>query len=196
MEIGDWALKQACELHGRLAQLGCHHPISVNISPIQLRDTGFNQRVQAILDDTGTPARQIILELTESVLIDGLEETARRMQSLADLGLRFSIDDFGTGYSGLAYLHRLPLYELKIAKSFVQDLPDDDAGTLIRLIIGTARLLELQVVAQGVEQQKQAAFLNELGCDAQQGFFHHEPVSMDEWVAQCHCGAKAATHPA
>lgn len=196
LEVGAWALKQACLLHARLAAQGCHHPISVNISSVQLRDPNFNTRVQAILEETGTPASQIILELTESVLIDDVDETARRMQSLADLGLRFSIDDFGTGYSGLAYLHRLPLYELKIARNFVHNLPDKDAGTLIRLIIATARLLELRVVAEGVENQTQADFLAAFGCDTQQGYFHQHPVSMDEWVARCRCSTALPAAPA
>lgn len=191
LEVGAWALRQACQLHTRLAALGCHHPISVNISALQLRDPNFNADVQAIMEETGTPAGQIILELTESILIEDVDETARRMQSLADLGLRFSIDDFGTGYSGLAYLHRLPLYELKIARNFVHELPDKDAGTLIRLIIATARLLELRAVAEGVENKTQSDYLTAFGCDIQQGYFHHRPVSMDEWVA--HCRRQAGT---
>lgn len=184
LEIGEWALRQACQLHARLAPFGCDYPISINISPTQLRHPEFNARVINILEETATPANRIILELTESVLIEDVDETARRMQALADLGFRFSIDDFGTGYSGLAYLHRLPLYELKIARTFIQDLPEKDAGTLIKLIIATARLLELRVVAEGVERHEQATFLTAVGCDSQQGYLHHRPVTIDEWVAQ------------
>lgn len=185
LEIGEWTLEQACRLHAHMSALGCAHPISINVSPIQLRHPDFNARVQAILAASGTPAQQIVLEITETVLIDDVDATALRMKTLADLGLRFSIDDFGTGYSGLAYLHRLPLYELKIARSFVQDLPGKDAGTLIRLIIATARLLELRVVAEGVEDKRQAEFLTAVGCDAQQGYFHQPPISIDEWVKAC-----------
>lgn len=186
MEIGEWSLRQACALHSKLIELGCSHPVSINISPVQLRHPEFNARVQSILRETNTPASGIILELTESVLIDDIEGTAQRMQMLADTGLRFSIDDFGTGYSGLAYLHRLPLYELKIARNFIQDLPDKDAGTLIRLIVATARLLELRVVAEGVERQEQADFLTSVGCDAQQGFYHHHPMPIEEWLPLVH----------
>src|SRR5690606_35907859 len=157
---------------------GFEHPISVNISPVQLRHPEFNTRVRKILEETGTSPHELILELTESVLIEDVDDTARRMQALADIGLRFSIDDFGTGYSGLAYLHRLPLYELKIARNFIQELPDQDSGTLIRLIIATARLLELRVVAEGVERREQADFLASVGCDSQQGYLHQHPVTM------------------
>lgn len=192
MEIGDWVLRRACALHTRLVQRGCNHPVSVNISPVQLRHPDFNARVKAILEETGTAPQDIILELTESVLIDDVDDTARRMQSLADLGIRFSIDDFGTGYSGLAYLHRLPLYELKIARNFIQDLPDKDAGTLIRLIIATARLLELRVVAEGVERCDQAEFLKSVGCDSQQGYLHQHPIAEEAWLEKCRSYTGAA----
>lgn len=185
MEIGDWAIRQACRLRARLSERGFEHPISVNISPVQLRHPEFNTRVRKILEETGTSPHELILELTESVLIEDVDDTARRMQALADIGLRFSIDDFGTGYSGLAYLHRLPLYELKIARNFIQALPDQDSGTLIRLIIATARLLELRVVAEGVERREQADFLASVGCDSQQGYLHQYPVTMDAWLDEC-----------
>ena len=184
LEVGEWALKQACQLHARLTAAGCAHPISVNVSSLQLRQAEFNERVKAILSATGTPPDQLVLELTESVLIDDVDETARRMQILAKLGVRFSIDDFGTGYSSLAYLHRLPLYELKIAQNFVRELPGKDAGTLIRLIIATAHLLELRVVAEGVERAEQAEFLVGLGCNALQGYFYQHPVPMETWIEQ------------
>lgn len=185
VEIGEWVLRRACALHGQLTQYGRHHPVSVNISPVQLRHPDFNSRVKAILAETGTSPQNIILELTESVLIEDVDDTARRMQALADFGVRFSIDDFGTGYSGLAYLHRLPLHELKIARTFIQDIPDKDAGTLIRLIIATARLLELRVVAEGVERLEQADFLISVGCDSQQGYFHQHPIALETWLENC-----------
>ncbi len=143
--------------------------------------------MKAILEKSGTPDIPLVMELTESVLIHDVDETARRMEALSALGLRFSIDDFGTGYSGLAYLHRLPLYELKIAESFVREIPDKDACTLVRLIVGTARLLELRVVAEGVERKQQADFLEALGCDALQGYYYHRPLDVEDWVAQ-RCG--------
>ena len=184
MEIGEWAVRQACLMQARLARYGCDYPISINVSPVQLRHPEFSARIVAILKETGTPAERIILELTESVLIDDIDETVRRMQALANTGFRFSIDDFGTGYSGLAYLQRLPLYELKIARNFIQGLPEKDSGTLIRLIIATARMLDLRVVAEGVEREDQADFLTAVGCDAQQGYYHQCPISIDEWLSQ------------
>ena len=183
-EVGEWSLKQACRLHARLASSGRAHPISINISASQLHDPDFHTRTRAVLEEAGTPPGQIILELTENVLIDDVEDAARRMKALAELGLRFSIDGFGTGYSGLAYLQRLPLYELKIARSFVQELPDKDTATLIRLIIATARLLELRVVAEGVEKAQQADYLTAIGCDALQGYFYQRPIPIDTWLGQ------------
>ncbi len=192
LEIGYWALEQACQLHRQMAEAGQACPISINVSTIQLRHPDFQARVKAILDRTGSPGFALILELTESVLIDDVDETVRSMQAMTDLGLRFSVDDFGTGYSGLAYLHRLPLYELKIAESFIRDIPEKDASTLVRLIVGTARLLELRVVAEGVENKQQAEFLENLGCDALQGYFYHRPMAIADWVAQ-RCDSPATT---
>lgn len=190
-KVGEWALQQACALHARLSALGVAHPISVNVSATQLRQADFHERVVAILAETGTPPDQIILELTESVLIDDLDDTARRMTALAQLGLRFSIDDFGTGYSGLSYLRKLPLYELKIDSSFVHDLPCNDAGTLIRLIIATAGLLELRVVAEGVEDAEQADFLIGVGCDILQGYLYRHPMPIEAWVHERSASAGA-----
>lgn len=193
MELGEWTLEQACRLYAKLALLGYTHPISVNISPLQLRHADFNTRLKAILDASDMPPDRLILELTESVLITDMDQTVERMNALAAIGLHFSIDDFGTGYSSLAYLHRLPLSELKIARNFVHALPDKDAGTLVRLIIATAGLLELRVVAEGVEQREQAEFLADAGCDLQQGYFFQAPLPVEAWLEQ---RARAVQTPA
>lgn len=186
-EIGYWALEQACSLHRSLTAAGLSYPISVNVSAVQLRHPEFEKKVQSILEEAGTSSMPLVLELTENVLIDNVDATARRMQALAGLGIRFSIDDFGSGYSGLAYLHRLPLYELKIAEHFVRRIPDQDSCSLIRLIVGTARLLDLRVVAEGVEHKHQADFLEALGCDALQGYYYHRPLPLAEWLEKsCH----------
>lgn len=193
LEIGYWALEQACRLHHSLVAAGQSYPISVNVSAVQLRHPDFEKRVKSIVEATGTSSIPLVLELTENVLIDNIDATARRMQALADLGIRFSIDDFGSGYSGLAYLHRLPLYELKIAEHFVRRIPDQDSCTLIRLIVGTARLLELRVVAEGVEHRHQADFLEALGCDALQGYYYHRPLPLDEWLEKSRPGTTQPT---
>ena len=113
-----------------------------------------------MLAETGAPAEQLIFEVTEGLLIENLDETIARMHELASLGIRLSIDDFGTGYSSLAYLKRMPLYELKIDKSFIRDTPGDASGTaIVQSIIAMAGHLGLRVVAEGVETRAQAEFL-------------------------------------
>lgn len=182
--LGDWVLWQACQalttLHGAGQQLS----LSVNVSPRQFRQDDFVARVRAILSDTGAPASGLILEITEGLLIKNWEDTAARMTELVGLGVRFSIDDFGTGYSSLAYLKKLPLFELKIDKSFVQDTPDDPSDTaIVQSVLSVAKHLQLRVVAEGVETQAQADFLIASQCDCLQGYLFARPVPMAEWLA-------------
>src|SRR5690606_9685513 len=109
----------------------------------------------------------LVFELTEGVLLDDMQGSIARMTELADMGIRFSVDDFGTGYSNLSYLKQLPLYELKIDKSFVLDTPHDpDSCAIVKLILSMAQQLNLTVVAEGVETPEQAAFLVSNGCHA------------------------------
>ena len=121
-------------------------------------------------------------------LVENWQDTARRMHELVALGVRFSIDDFGTGYSSLAYLKRLPLYELKIDRSFVQDAPSDaNDAAIVQAILSVARHLRLRVVAEGVETRQQADFLRTIGCNYVQGYYYSRPVSItayEELVAR------------
>ena len=195
IELGEWVITQACMLHARLVKQGCAHPVSVNVSPVQLKHPRFAQRLSEILERWNMAPSQLTLEVTEDVLIENIDDTATHMQEIAQTGLRFSIDDFGMGYSGLAYLHRLPLSELKIPKCFVEKLPEQGAATLIRLIVSTARLLDLRVIAEGVEHAPEAEFLIATGCDALQGYYHHRPMPLDEWVAIHSRSAKRGIEP-
>jgi EAL domain-containing protein (putative c-di-GMP-specific phosphodiesterase class I) len=117
-------------------------------------------------------------------LIDKVEETVGRMRELAALGVRFSIDDFGTGYSSLAYLRHMPLYELKIDRSFIQDSEADASGrAIVQAILAMARHLDLRVVAEGVETGTQAAFLADAGCDCMQGYLFARPAPFADLLA-------------
>jgi EAL domain-containing protein (putative c-di-GMP-specific phosphodiesterase class I) len=130
-------------------------------------------------------ASALVFEVTENLLIDDWEGTLARMSELVRLGIRFSIDDFGTGYSSLAYLRKLPLYELKIDRSFVNDTPHDPGDTsIVETILSMARNLELRVVAEGVETREQADFLVAAGCPVLQGFFFARPRPLIDWLAQ------------
>lgn len=184
LSLGAWVLEQGCVALARLKDVGCRLPLSINVSPKQYRQPGFVDQVKEVLTRTGAPAAQLIFEVTESLLIDNLDEVIGRMNELAALGIRFSIDDFGTGYSSLAYLKRLPLHELKIDKSFVQDMPDDSDDTaIVKMILSMARHLNLHVVAEGVETREQAEFLIANQCHVMQGYFYSRPEPIGEWLS-------------
>ena len=188
VRLGDWALRQACQAAVRLAQAGHHFALSVNVSPAQFRQPDFAARVRAALSESGAPAGALVLELTEGLLVDKRDAALARMRELAALGIRFSIDDFGTGYSSLAYLTSMPLYELKIDKSFIDATPHDANGTaIVQAILGMAGHLGLRVVAEGVETPQQADFLLAHHCDGLQGYLYARPMPLDDlmqWLAQ------------
>ncbi len=183
--LGHWALRQACLGWLALRDAGHPLPLSVNVSPLQFRQPDFVAQVQAILAETGAPASVLIFEVTEGLLIENLDDTIARMHDLARLGIRFSIDDFGTGYSSLAYLKRMPLYELKIDRSFIHDTPGDANGTaIVQSILAMAAHLGLRVVAEGVETQAQAAFLAAHGAPGMQGYLFARPMPLADVVTR------------
>ncbi|VXB96546.1 Phytochrome-like protein cph2 [Massilia sp. 9I] len=181
--LGQWALRQSCEYMVQLGRAGHALPLSVNVSPSQFRQPDFIDQLQAILAETGAPASQLILEVTEGLLVNG-KETIDRMHQLDALGIRLSIDDFGTGYSNLGYLKRLPLYEIKIDKSFIRDTPGDASATaIVQSILAMAGHLDLRVIAEGVETAEQAALLVSNGVGGMQGYLFARPMPMPELLA-------------
>ena len=184
LRLGDWVIVQACQA---LAQLQATRPtlsLSVNVSPRQFHQEDFVERIRSILQQTGAPPTQLILEITETLLVDSLD-TIVRMSELVQMGIRFSIDDFGTGYSSLSYLKKLPLFELKIDKSFINDIPHDpDDTAIVQAILGMAMHFNLRVVAEGVETQAQADFLRTHHCDDLQGYLFERPMLMQSWLDQ------------
>lgn len=182
--IGDWVLEQACQLAARLQAMGRDCPLSVNISAHQFCHPDFETRLLSLLATHGVPPQALVLEVTESLMVTHQSSTLACMGRLAAQGLRFSMDDFGTGYSSLSYLKRLPLYELKIDRSFVDDLPlDPNDVAIVKTILSMAGTLGLRVVAEGVETQAQARFLTEHGCHSLQGYLYSRPSPVAQWLA-------------
>ena len=185
LPLGEWVITQACEALVRMQAAGLTQSLSVNVSARQIRSDDFVARVREILERTRAPAQQLIFEVTESVFIGDWEASQRCLVALVKLGIRFSIDDFGTGYSSLGYLQRLPLFEIKIDRSFVQDTPSDANDTaIVHSILSMAHHLGLEVVAEGVETQAQADHLIVQGCDRLQGYLYAQPMPLDEWLAR------------
>jgi diguanylate cyclase (GGDEF)-like protein/PAS domain S-box-containing protein len=181
--LGRWVLREACRAWLALEAAGHALPLSINVSPLQFRQPDFVAQVRAVLRETGTPPGQLIFEVTEGLLVTDVGQTVGRMRELAALGIRFSIDDFGTGYSNLAYLKKMPLYELKIDKSFMRDTPHDANGTaIVQSILAMAGHLGLRVVAEGIECDAQARFLAEHGGAAMQGYLFHRPMPLAQLI--------------
>lgn len=195
ISIGAWILETAC---AQLAQWNmrperAHWTMAVNVSARQFNQPGFAEQVQKVLKRTGARADRLRLELTESMLHDNIESTIVKMETLRELGIRFSLDDFGTGYSSLSYLKMLPLNQLKIDKSFVDDIFDDPSHAAIaRTIMALANSLDLSVVAEGVETQQQLDWLLENGCKSFQGYFFSHPLPINELDAKLLADAHAA----
>ena len=182
--MGNWALRQACLAWLALERAGHPMPLSINVSPLQFRQPDFVDQVRLILAETGAPPRQLIFEVTEGLLIEDIGQAIRRMHELAAIGIRFSVDDFGTGYSNMAYLTKMPLYELKIDKSFMHGTPHDRSGTaIVQSILSMAGHLGLRVVAEGIESQEQARYLAAHGGAYMQGFLFHRPMPLGQLIA-------------
>ena len=185
--IGQWVIEQAC----RLLQDWQNRPaladltLSINVSARQFRQRNFVSDVRAAVQAAGIDPRRLMLELTESLVVDDVAGTIEKMHALKSLGLGFSLDDFGTGYSSLSYLKRLPLDELKIDQSFVRDIESDESdAVIIRTIIAMAHSLGLAVIAEGVETASQRQWLHDNGCTAFQGWLFGRPLPVTEFVAR------------
>ena len=182
LHIGQWVLHSACTQLARWQEQPqwAHLQLSVNVSARQFRQSDFVHQVIETLQVTGARAPLLTLELTESLVLDNVEDAIDKMHQLRTKGVRFSVDDFGTGYSSLAYLTRLPLHQLKIDQSFVRNLgarATDDV--IVQTIIGMGRNLDLEVIAEGVETEAQKAILAGHGCDLYQGYLLGRPMPVD-----------------
>jgi len=184
--LGQWVLDTACEQLKVWRQDTVTHDLtlSVNVSAKQFRQPSFVSQVIMITQQHDINPTRLKLELTESLLLDNIEDTIAKMNALAKVGIQFSLDDFGTGYSSLQYLKRLPLYQLKIDKSFVDDLvTDSNDEVIVRTIIAMAHSLGLSVIAEGVETKEQQKCLLAEGCTHYQGYLYSKPVPLDRFEA-------------
>jgi len=179
--LGIWVLEEACRQGRAWLDGGRVMPIAVNISTRQFADGTLVDTVRRVLDNSGFPASMLTLELTESAIMDKPDQAVAVLEELKAIGVKFSIDDFGTGYSSLAYLKRFPVDALKIDRSFVADIVEDENDRMIvSTVVAMARQLQLSVIAEGVETAEQLAFLTRLGCSACQGYLFGRPVEAQE----------------
>lgn len=201
LPIGHWVLGMAC------AQLvawsknpaTAHLSLAINVSALQFKQPDFVSQVVSVLERSGANPHLLELELTESMLVNDVNDIIAKMNALKEKGLRLSLDDFGTGYSSLSYLKKLPLDQLKIDQSFVRDmLFDSNDVAIVRTVVELARGMGLHVIAEGVETQEQRQFLAELGCLSFQGYLLSRPVPNAEFetVVLAHNAALKLPGPA
>jgi diguanylate cyclase (GGDEF)-like protein/PAS domain S-box-containing protein len=182
--IGDWVLEHACQTLTRWAAAPnmAHLELSVNVSPRQFTEDDFIEKLQQTLLRTGARPQNLMLEITEGIVLDHADDVAGRMHQLCSMGISLSIDDFGTGYSSLSYLQRLPLRQLKIDRSFIRDLNvNRNSEAIVRTIIALGASMGLTVVAEGVETQQQCDLLVTMGSGMLQGYHLGEPVSLADF---------------
>lgn len=183
LPIGEWVLRTACEQLKQWQEqgLGQGLKMSVNLSARQFRQRDLVQMVRTVLDETGCRAQQLVLEITESVVMETPEVAADILRQLNNMGVRLAIDDFGTGYSSLSYLKRFPIHTLKIDKSFIGDVTEGgDNAEIVKAVIALSHAMKRNIVAEGVETDRQLAFLRQYGCDQVQGYYFGKPVSAVE----------------
>ncbi|HEX6736350.1 MAG TPA: EAL domain-containing protein, partial [Azonexus sp.] len=182
--IGLWVLDEACAHLHRWSEDAVTRELylSVNVSASQFRQTDFVSQVTAALLRHGVDPTRLKIELTESLLLDNVDQVVAKMQALQALGVRFSLDDFGTGYASLAYLKRFPFEQLKVDRSFVRNVATDpDDAAIVSAIVAMGNTLRLSVVAEGVETEEQHAFLVEHGCRCFQGYLFGKPMSFEDF---------------
>lgn len=184
-EVGEWVIRTACEQVKRLAEAG-FGPLrmAVNISARQFEQESLSQTIGRCFSDFGLQPGWLELELTESMIMGDPEKSRVTLERLkSEREVRISVDDFGTGYSSLSYLKLFPLDVLKVDKSFVRDVPDEENDSaIVFTIIGLGHALDLEVVAEGVETREQLDFLRQQGCDQAQGYYFSLPVTADELI--------------
>ncbi len=192
-KISDLVLTQACKDIQTICPNGEDAlTISVNISPNQLLSEGFVENTIRIIGATGIDANRIVFEITEGTFLNDIPGTVAIIEQLKAIGIKFSIDDFGTGYSSLSYLSKLPVDEVKIDKSFINDLvEDEDAYNLVKSILAVASIKQLTIVAEGVETQEQSQILADLACHLLQGYYFSRPVDVDNLTKKIRENLKA-----
>jgi diguanylate cyclase (GGDEF)-like protein/PAS domain S-box-containing protein len=184
LTIGQWVLETACAQLKAWEQNTLTHDltISVNVSGKQFNQPDFVKKVQSTIHNYAINPKLLKLELTESMLIDHIDNMIITMDALQAIGVRFELDDFGTGYSSLQYLKKLPLFQLKIDQSFVRDIVTDDSDqAIVKTIISMAESLKLEVIAEGVETDDQLTYLRNYGCNHFQGYLFGRPLPIDEF---------------
>jgi diguanylate cyclase (GGDEF)-like protein len=182
--IGEWVLKEACQTTSEWIKSGYKNlKLSVNVSPKQFNEINLRKSIASAIRSSGLDPQNLVLEITESMLMGDVEHYITLLQHIVDLGVGFSLDDFGTGYSSLSYLKKFPIHELKIDRSFLTNVPEiNEDNSIVKAIISMAHSLGLNLIAEGVESAEQLDFLRQHNCNVIQGFYYSKPLSKDDFT--------------
>ncbi|MDD2384077.1 MAG: EAL domain-containing protein [Sulfurospirillaceae bacterium] len=182
ISLGQWVLEEACrQIKIWEDRFSSHIKVSVNVSVKQFQEGSFYTMIADALYHSGVSGNLLKIELTESIIVDNILENIEKIKAIRSFGIGFSLDDFGTGYSSLSYLKRLPLDELKIDQSFIRDITmNSNDAMLVQTIIDVAHNFDLQVIAEGVENEEQLSFLKAFGCKIFQGYLFGKPIPVEE----------------
>ncbi|TFW05569.1 GGDEF domain-containing protein, partial [Oxalobacteraceae bacterium OM1] len=185
--LGEWVAGEACRQHAAWCGEGLPPvTIAINVSTLQFRQRGFAQRLKSIVRESGIAAHYLQVEVTESTVMENVDDAIRTLERVRECGIRVALDDFGTGLSSLSHLSNLPLDKLKVDQSFVQRLQSDRASRAITgAVIALGRTLNLQIVGEGIESPDALAYLQQHGCDQAQGFLISHPLPPAEFAQWC-----------
>lgn len=182
VEVGEWVIEEAIKQQRKWDNFDIDISVSLNISTKQLIKASLSEMVLRKLKENNGNPKKLVIEITESALMENINIIREDIERLAKEGIRVEIDDFGTGYSSLAYLKKLPVYALKIDREFIKDIPEDkDDIAIVKAIVSMAKSLDKKTIAEGIETHHQLNFLKELGCDYGQGYLFSPPLSSDEF---------------
>jgi diguanylate cyclase (GGDEF)-like protein/PAS domain S-box-containing protein len=183
-QLGQWAIRQACQQHETWRKEGLpSFRIAVNVSPLQFRSKHFQREIARAIDESGIDPNCVELEVTETTVMQQVEQATRTLESLKKLGVRIALDDFGTGYSSLSHLSNLPIDKLKVDQSFIKNIENDPRSLAIaETVIALGKKLNVEVVAEGIESEEAMQLLAERECDLGQGFFIGAPMRSDDFV--------------
>ena len=187
MPMTEWVMHAACAGLKRCIDIGIDiERVSVNLSANLLHNDDLIGMISRILKETGLPAKRLEVEITESMVMDDIEKSSKTLNSLYLLGVSLALDDFGTGYSSLTYLRQFPLSTLKIDRSFITEMSANSEDiAIVRAVIALAHSLNLRVIAEGVEEEKQLQILQQENCDQVQGYYYSRPLTLDNLIAWC-----------
>ncbi len=183
LSLGEWVFERAFECSREISHKNRNFKIAINISNYQLNHTGFLNEIHKIIENSDIDTTNIEFEVTESILMDNIEKNLEKIKKLKKMGIEIAIDDFGTGYSSINYLKKLPIHTIKIDKTFIDGIPNDSQNVAITTaIIAMAKKLNLNIVAEGVENYKQFNWLKENACDKIQGYYIAKPLPYSEFA--------------